>query len=122
MRAPLAPGTARRARPVLEDAPDPRGVMGPHWGPQQRTSSVSMTMASREAEGVAPSDLDGRAPRRPTIKTAIRFLLGGAAVVALCAGMVKPGDKAGAPANTHPAIPLEAVAGPSVVETRDSSQ
>jgi spore germination cell wall hydrolase CwlJ-like protein len=81
-----------------------------------------MTMANYEADGAALSGVDGRAPRLLTIRTAIGFLLAGAAVVALGAGIVKPSDKAGSPANAHAALTPEALAGPPAVETPDAKQ
>ena len=81
-----------------------------------------MTMASYEADGAAPSGTGGRVSPPVTIKTTIGFLLAGAAVIALSAGIVKPGDKAGAPANRHAALAPEALAGPPAVESPDSKQ
>jgi spore germination cell wall hydrolase CwlJ-like protein len=80
-------------------------------------------MASYEADGAAPSGVDLRVARPLRIRAAVGFLLAGAAVVALSAGIVKPGDKASPSANIHAAIKPEALAGPSpAAETGDSKQ
>ena len=57
-----------------------------------------MTMASFEADGAAPSGMDTRVTRPLKIRPAIGFLLAGAAVVALAAGVKRPIDKAAPPA------------------------
>ena len=73
-----------------------------------------MTMASYEANGAPPSGMDSRVTRPLKIRPAIGFLLAGAAVVALCAGIKRPVDKAAppAPASVHGPITPEALAGP----------
>jgi hypothetical protein len=82
-------------------------------------------MASDRADGVTPSGVDLRVARPLKIRPAVGFLLAGAAVVELCAGITKPAGKAAppAPAGVHGAITPEAVAGPPpATETVDSKQ